>query len=162
MGKLNGEPISCISAVRYNYNFNFIGIYIVKSQWRKQGFGLKTWQQALNLINQKPAALDAVLQQVDNYHKFGFKPTHNHCRYQGIIKGQISEDIIDLKTINFEQLCRYDSQYFPAYRPQFLKQWINQPHGTGYGIINNNELASKGCLHNLLSSPRSSDFVSIA
>ena len=32
IGELNGEPISCISVVRYSQNFSFIGIYIVKSE----------------------------------------------------------------------------------------------------------------------------------
>ena len=146
IGELNGEPISCISAVRYNQNFNFIGIYIVKEEWRKKGFGLKTWHEALKLINNKPAALDSVLQQVDNYRKFGFNPAHSHCRHQGTIKGQISNDVIDLKTINFEQLCRYDSRYFPCDRSHFLQAWINQPHGTGYAIVNNGDLVGYGVI----------------
>jgi hypothetical protein len=40
---------------------------IVKPEERKKGFGLKTWLEALKLISNQPAALDAVLQQVNNY-----------------------------------------------------------------------------------------------
>jgi predicted GNAT family N-acyltransferase len=146
IGELNGEPISCISVVRYNANFNFIGIYIVKSEHRKKGYGLKTWHEAFKLIPNQPAALDAVLQQVDNYAKFGFKPAHSHLRYQGIINGKIDSEVRDLKTIDFEKLCNYDQQYFPSYRPHFLSTWINQPHGKGYAIINNDELLGYGVI----------------
>ncbi|MDJ0554210.1 MAG: GNAT family N-acetyltransferase [Microcoleaceae cyanobacterium MO_207.B10] len=146
IGELNGQPISCISAVRYNQKFSFIGIYMVKPEWRKQGFGIKIWQEALRLIDNQPAALDAVLEQVDTYKKSGFKPAHHHLRYQGIISGSISEDIRDLKTINFEQICLYDSHYFPAERPHFLKTWINQSHGTGYGIVNDGNLVGYGVI----------------
>lgn len=139
IGELNGKPISCISVISYNSDFNFIGIYIVKPEERKKGFGLKTWQEAFKLIPNQSKALDAVLEQVNTYQKSGFKPAHSHLRYEGIIQGEISQDLVDLKTINFEKLCRYDNQYFPGYRPNFLHQWINQTHGKGYAIINNND-----------------------
>ncbi len=102
IGELNGQPISCISVVRYSQKFSFIGVYIVKPEWRKKGFGLKTWQEALKLINNQPTGLDAVLEQVNIYRKCGFKTAHHHLRYHGIIPGEISQDIKDLKTINFE------------------------------------------------------------
>ncbi|WP_292796013.1 GNAT family N-acetyltransferase [Nostoc sp. NMS7] len=70
IGELNGQPISCISVVRYSNKFNFIGIYIVKPEERKRGFGLKTWLEAFKLIPNQPAALDAVLEQVKNYQRF--------------------------------------------------------------------------------------------
>lgn len=146
IGELNGQPISCISVVRYSPKFNFIGLYIVKPEERKKGFGLKIWQEALNLIPNQTAALDAVLQQVNNYQKFGFQPTHSHLRYQGIITGKISPDIRNLKTIDFEQLCRYDEQYFPGSRPHFLSTWINQPHGQGYAIFNEDNLVGYGVI----------------
>ncbi len=138
IGELNGIPISCISVVRYKENFNFIGIYIVKPEYRKQGYGIKTWEEAFKLIPHQGAALDAVLQQVSNYEKYGFKATHSHLRYRGVIEGKIAEDVVDIKTVNFEKICHYDSQYFPSYRPNFLHQWINQPNGKGYAVIDNN------------------------
>lgn len=146
IGELNGEPISSISAVRYSQNFSFIGLFIVKPEWRKKGFGLKMWQEALKLINNRPAALDAVLEQVNIYHKSGFETSHSHLRYQGIISGEISPDIQELNTINFEQICSYDRLYFPAERPNFLKAWINQSNGKSYGIINDGNLVGYGVI----------------
>ncbi|MEH1836702.1 MAG: GNAT family N-acetyltransferase [Nostoc sp.] len=146
IGELNGNPISSIVVARYSESFNFIGLYIVKSEYRKQGYGLKTWHEALKLISHESAALDTVLEQVNNYKKFGFKSAHSHLRYQGIINGKIAEDVIDLKTVNFDQLCRYDSQYFPSSRPLFLKTWINQPSGQGYAVVNNGELLGYGVI----------------
>jgi predicted GNAT family N-acyltransferase len=146
IGELNGNPISSISVARYNENFNFIGLYIVKPEYRKQGYGLKTWHEALKLIPNQSASLDAVLQQVNNYKKFGFEPAHYHLRYQGIIHGKIAEDVMDLKTVNFDQLCRYDSQYFPSFRPQFLQTWIIQPNCQGYAVVNDGELLGYGVI----------------
>jgi GNAT superfamily N-acetyltransferase len=136
IGELNGQPISSISLVKYNFHFNFIGLYLVKPEARNKGYGLKTWQEAMKLINHEILALDAVLKQVHNYQKFGFKSAHSHIRYQGKISGKISADLQDVKNINFEQLCRYDRQYFPGDRPHFLANWIQQPQGQGYALIN--------------------------
>lgn len=146
IGELNGKPISCISIVRYPSGFNFVGIYIVKPEQRKKGFGLKTWTEAFKLIPQQSAALDAVLQQVSNYQKFGFQPAHSHLRYQGKVTGKISSDVINIKAVDFAQLCDYDQQYFPSYRSHFLTQWINQPHGQGYAIIKNDNLLGYGVI----------------
>jgi hypothetical protein len=146
IGELNGKPISCISIVRYSSGFNFVGIYIVKPEERNKGFGLKTWTEAFKLIHHQSAGLDAVLQQVSNYQKFGFQPTHSHLRYQGIVSGKISPDVRDIKIIDFSQLCDYDQQYFPSYRSHFLSQWINQPHAQGYGIINDGTLVGYGVI----------------
>ncbi|MBW4625327.1 MAG: GNAT family N-acetyltransferase [Brasilonema octagenarum HA4186-MV1] len=152
IGELNGKPISCISVLRYSAEFNFIGFYIVKPEERKKGFGLKTWQEALKLISNQPAGLDAILQQVNKYQKFGFKPVYSHLGYQGIITGKISSDVRDLKTIDFDQLCHYDRRYFPSYRPDFLSTWINQPHGQGYAIINDADLVGYGVIRKAIDS----------
>lgn len=146
IGKLNGIPISCISVVRYNPNFSFIGMYIVKPEFRRQGYGLKTFQEAIKLLDNKPAALDAVFQQVDNYKKWGFKVDHLHLRYGGVIQGQISQDIIELTKVNFDQLCAYDSQYFPHHRSVFLESWIKQPNSKGYAVIQDNKILGYGVI----------------
>lgn len=146
IGELNGEAVSCISVIRYHEDFNFIGLYIVKPELRKQGLGLKTWTEAFKLIPEQSAALDAVLQQVSNYQKFGFQSTHSHLRYEGIITGKLDADVMDIKNLDFEQLCLYDRQYFPSDRQKFLTQWINQPHGQGYAIITNGQILGYGVI----------------
>lgn len=146
IGELDGVPISSISVVRYNENFNFIGLYIVKPEYRHQGYGLKTFQAAFDLIPEKQAALDAVLEQINNYATWGFKSVHSHLRYRGVISAHTFSDVVDLKSVNFEQLCHYDAQYFPSYRPQFLNTWINQPNSQGYAIIDQEEILGYGVI----------------
>jgi len=50
IGLLNGEPIASISAVKYNENFGFIGLYIVRPAFRGRGYGLQLWQRGLNYL----------------------------------------------------------------------------------------------------------------
>lgn len=147
IGEINGEPISSISAVRYDETFGFIGLYIVKPKWRNQGFGWKTWNAGLNLLGKRNMALDGVLAQVDNYRKFGFQPAYRHVRYAGLgIVTDIHQSILPLSEIQIEKLINYDRQYFPSNRPQFLQKWINQPESTAVGFVQHDRLFGYGVL----------------
>jgi len=147
IGEINGEPISSISAVRYDETFGFLGLYIVKPNWRGKGFGLKTWNAGLNLLGNRNIALDGVLAQVDNYRKFGFQPAYRHVRYAGLgITTNIHQSILPLSDLQIEKLINYDRQYFPTNRPQFLKKWINQPESTAVGFVQHDRLSGYGVL----------------
>lgn len=147
MGEINGEPISSISAVRYDETFGFIGLYIVKPNWRSQGFGLQTWNAGLELLGNRNIALDGVLAQLENYRKFGFKPAYRHLRYAGLgMATDTNKDIVPLSVVPIEKLLNYDRQYFPTPRLQFLQKWINQPENAAYGFLKNDNLSGYGVL----------------
>lgn len=146
IGELDGVPIGCISVVKYSENCHFIGLYIVRPEYRGKGYGLKIWREAFRLIPGKAAALDAVLEQVATYERAGFRAAHSHLRYEGTFEGKPSTDALALKTIEIESLCRYDRRYFPSERRRFLETWIAQPNGRGYAIENEGELAGYGLI----------------
>lgn len=60
VGLLDGEPIATISAVKYNQEFGFIGFYIVKPEYRGQGYGWQIWQRALDYLQGCNIGLDGV------------------------------------------------------------------------------------------------------
>jgi hypothetical protein len=147
IGEINGTPISSISAVKYGDAFAFIGIYIVQPAWRGQGYGLQTWNAAGNLLGNIPTALDAVLQQANNYSKFGFKPAYHHLRYQGIGQaGIIPQGVVSLTDIPFADVLNYDNNHFPASRSAFLQAWINHPEHCGYAMIKEGSLCGYGVI----------------
>ncbi|MBE9223927.1 GNAT family N-acetyltransferase [Phormidium sp. LEGE 05292] len=147
MGEINGEPISSISAVRYDDKFGFIGLYIVQPNWRGQGFGLQTWNAGLKLLGDRNIALDGVLAQVENYRKFGFQLAYRHVRYAGLgMTTEINKSLVLLSDVGMEKLLNYDRQYFPTPRPQFLQKWINQPENAAYGFLKNDNLSGYGVL----------------
>ena len=41
MGRLDGEPVACISVVRYGATYGFLGFYICRPEFRGQGLGLQ-------------------------------------------------------------------------------------------------------------------------
>jgi len=116
MGFLNGKPISCISAVSYGKDFGFIGLYIVHSDHRNKGYGIKIWDKAINYLKTQNIGLDGVVAQQENYKKSGFKLAYKNIRYQG--KGKQyeinSNNIVKLNLISFKELVQYDKKFFPV------------------------------------------------
>jgi GNAT superfamily N-acetyltransferase len=47
VGELADKPVACISCVAYHDSFGFLGQYIVKPEFRGQGYGLLTWQAGM-------------------------------------------------------------------------------------------------------------------
>ncbi len=148
VGLLDGQPIACISGVKYADDFGFIGFYIVKPEWRNQGFGIRLWQTAMNYLQGRNIGLDGVIEQQHNYQKSGFHIACRHVRYQGanIAKPVPLTGIVAMDSVPFEHLLDYDRRYFPAPRAGFLQSWIQQRQGaalamrvddkiTGYGVI---------------------------
>ena len=48
--ELAGEPVGCVSAVSYGRRYGFVGLYIVRPEFRGQGHGLRLWHAALHRL----------------------------------------------------------------------------------------------------------------
>ena len=147
VGELNNEPVGSISAVAYSRHFGFLGYYIIKPQFRGQGFGMKLWRAAMLYLGaERNIGLDGVIAQQENYKKSGFQIAYNHIRYETTGGGVVPDGIVKLTNVPEEELVGYDRELFPAERQQFLRFWIKQPssaalgvvregHAVGYGVI---------------------------
>jgi len=125
IGKLKGEPISCISGVKYG-DFGFLGLYIVRPQYRGQGYGLPLWQKAVEYLGDINIGLDGVPAQVENYQKSGFNLCHGSLRFAGKISVQENESghIVPADESYLSQIIAYDALHFPGSRGEFLKGWF--------------------------------------
>ncbi|SFD33123.1 GNAT family N-acetyltransferase [Pseudoalteromonas denitrificans] len=155
LGILNNQPIACISIVKYPDNFSFLGFYIVKPEFRGQGYGFQLWQHAIKQLSKYNIALDGVIEQQNNYKKSGFKFAYSNIRYQGISKTntintenspQLLTDLLHYKPNIVNEIISYDKDFFPTDRRIFLKAWLNQTKSkviiqlekgkiSGYGVI---------------------------
>ncbi|MBD2772359.1 GNAT family N-acetyltransferase [Iningainema tapete] len=147
VGELNNELVASISAIAYSVHFAVIGFYIVKPQFRGQGFGMKMWRAAMAYVGTEcNISLDGVLAQQENYQKSGFQIAYRHIRYEAKGGGVVPEGIVELKTVPFEKLVAYDRQLFPAERKQFLRLWINQPNSTALGVVRDGHIVGYGVI----------------
>ena len=128
-------PIGCVSAVRYGSGFGFLGLYIVKAEYRGRGLGLELWQAALDRFGDRIVGLDGVVAQQENYRKSGFRLAFRNIRQRGAGGGAAPAGLTDLLTVPIEEIVRYDGSAFPAPREEFLKSWIRQPQAVALGAV---------------------------
>jgi GNAT superfamily N-acetyltransferase len=148
IGLLGDQPIATISAVRYGGSFGFLGFYIVKPEYRGQGYGIQIWNTAMEYLAGRNIGLDGVVEQQDNYKKSGFQTAYRNIRYEGIGSGSTSQysSILQLSSFPFEVVISYDRPFFPIERPSFLNAWINQPASYAVGAMRNDSLAGYGVI----------------
>ncbi|MEO7223591.1 MAG: GNAT family N-acetyltransferase [Devosia sp.] len=126
MGWLDGEPIGCVSVVKYDRSFAFLGLYIVRPKWRGEGYGKAIWDAGIAGAGNRTIGLDGVVGQQDNYRESGFALAHRSARWGGVVVGAevvdariraLTPDLIPAVEI-------FDRRCFPKPRPRFLSAWL--------------------------------------
>jgi ribosomal protein S18 acetylase RimI-like enzyme len=146
-GKYNDQIIATISAVKYGSDFGFIGLYIVKDEFRGKGFGFKLWEAAIASLSSRNIGLDGVLAQQDNYKKSGFELAHRNIRLAGkSAKSTLATRAIASEHIVFNDIANYDSQFFPDERSAFLKNWISPENSQTLVIVENSRILGYGSI----------------
>ncbi len=134
VGRLDGRPVTCISVVRYETHFGFLGFYIARPEVRGQGYGIRIWRAGMEWLAGRNVGLDGVVAQQGNYRKSGFVLAWNNIRYEGPLGSQpvpAGIDLVDIRTVPFDRLAAYDRRFFPARRDAFLAGWIGVPGRQG-------------------------------
>ncbi|MDX2618008.1 GNAT family N-acetyltransferase [Streptomyces sp. WI03-5b] len=149
LGKLDAEPVTCVSAVRYGARYGFIGFYIAKPPVRGQGYGIQAWRAAMKHLEGRNVGLDGVVEQQDNYRRSGFRTAWNHVRYAGVphaeeAPGDIT--LVDAGTVPFGTPASYDRRFFPGPRDAFLSLWVAVPGHTALVALRDGELRGFGAV----------------
>ncbi|MEU7725770.1 GNAT family N-acetyltransferase [Streptomyces sp. NPDC040724] len=168
VGRLDGEPVACISAVRYGAGFGFIGLYIARPAFRGQGYGIRLWHAGMERLDGRLVGLDGVVAQQGNYRKSGFLPAWNNVRYEGVPEGYDGGDgesdggaenetgngngtgagvaIVDAASLPFGLLAAYDRRFFPEPRPAFLSAWTALPGRTALAAVRDGRIEGLGVI----------------
>ena len=146
IGMLRGEPIGCISAVAYDERFGFIGLYLVKPQFRGMGFGMRIWQHGMAYLGNRNVGLDGVVAQQANYRKSGFQLAYRNIRFQGVVEGMVSARVSRVSGLPFDQLVDYDQRFFAARRPRFLREWLSQADSVALAVVQDARITGYGVL----------------
>ena len=146
IGLIHGKPVGCISAVAYDEQFGFIGLYIVKPEYRDKGLGIQLFRAGMKYLGSRNIGLNAVLAQQSTFEKSGFKTALRHVRFTAEGDGVDEEtpDVVDLDSFPFAHAVAYDQAIFQAPRQRFLEHWLEPPNGTALGIRENGRLAGYG------------------
>ena len=168
IGECNGKAIAVGSAVVYDEQFAFCGLYIVHPDYRGQGYGLQLTRERLRYVDQRNAGIDGVVENISIYERIGYRLAYHNIRYQGIAAALTvdAQAIKPLSQITFDQISTYDRQCFPATRNTFLNTWINQPDALALGFVEDGLLKGFGvrrqCIEGHKIGPLFSDNTDIA
>jgi GNAT superfamily N-acetyltransferase len=144
-----GELAGGGSIVRHNPHFGFMGLFILRPEFRGQGLGEYLWftrrDHLLSRLTPLPGhatgtmGLDAVTSMIPFYAKGGFVPHHRHCRYEALPNAsstegcpppradRIIDQITPLNSVPRAAIEAFDSRCFPGSRTLFLNAWLTQP-----------------------------------
>jgi len=145
LGILDGEPIAAISLVKYDDGFAFLGLYIVRPEWRGRGHGMAMWRAAMERAGTRIVGLDGVVEQQENYSRSGFRLDRRNVRYSGQGGGSpVPDGLAPLADVPLEAILRYDARIFPADRTRFLDNWLRMPGATGLAALRDGALTGYG------------------
>jgi GNAT superfamily N-acetyltransferase len=136
------ELIGGGSLVSYAGEFGFMGLYIMKPEYRSQGIGRLLWNQRKNtlLSRLKPQAaigMDGVVAMQPFYHRGGFELAFTDERHENI--GKIYSQHPAVSPITNDDLAAvldFDLHCFGFDRKQFMQAWLFQSEGQSFKFTN--------------------------
>jgi ribosomal protein S18 acetylase RimI-like enzyme len=142
----NGELIAGGAIISYGGEFGFMGLFIVKSQYRNIGIGNKLWHTRKNLLLNRlndgaTIGMDGILAMQPYYQKGGFNVAFRDERYE--LKGKeynYSDHVTTILPEDFPEIMRYDKLCFGYHRTQFLNQWLSMPDSRAIKYKYKNEI----------------------
>jgi GNAT superfamily N-acetyltransferase len=146
---VENEPVGCISVVRYDSAFGFLGLYIVRPEFRGRGYGRSLWRTGLVHLDGCIVGLDGVVAQQANYARSGFELAYRNVRYVGVASGQYIVHDPRVKSVDEEfvdAISSFDRRYFPTERKTFLQSWLTSNGRKALVFIDDGDLQGYGVL----------------
>jgi GNAT superfamily N-acetyltransferase len=144
--EIDGELIGGGSIVAYEKKYGFIGLFIMRPEYRGRGLGNHLWHELIRRLLARLDAdaaigLDGVFNMQDYYARGGFRFVCRDLRFEG--RGRDlpqPKGITEVSTVSFERIDAYDRRHFPAPRSRFLQAWIHRPGGHALAVVDGDEI----------------------
>ncbi|MEU2250757.1 GNAT family N-acetyltransferase [Streptomyces sp. NPDC019224] len=157
-GRLDGTPVSCVSAVRHGPGFGFLGFWLTRPELRGQGYGSRLWAAGTERLAGRLTGLDGVTERQPDYRKAGFRTAWTNLRHEGLAPLDVAPPpgvtLVDVRTLPFGRITAYDRRFFPAERDGFLAAWTTAPGRTAFAALYEGEVRGLGVLRACRTSSR--------
>ena len=129
--QVDGKPIACVSGVRYDDSFGFMGCYLVREQFRGQGYGLAIHESGRAHWRVAPRAATACWRTWRNTRK-SVAFTHiatlaTRAAGRKNADWRQGAEVVDVRETPLSLVEELDRACFPAPRRTFLEASINRP-----------------------------------
>jgi len=144
--EIDGELIGGGSIVAYEKKYGFMGLFIMRPEYRGRGLGDQLWHELNRRLLARLDAdaailLEGVFNMQDYYARGGFHFVCRDLRFEGWgMDLPQPEGIIEVSALPFERIDAYDRRHFPAPRSRFLQDWINRPGGHALAAVDGDEI----------------------
>lgn len=143
---LEDKLIAGGAIVSYNNEFGFMGLFIVKPEFRGKEIGKKLWYQRRDTLLKRlndgaSIGMDGVVAMQHFYEKGGFKIAFRDERYEKIgIEFNVDQNISTINNDDLKSILEYDKVCFGFSRQQFLKPWLALPGNKTFKYIEDGKL----------------------
>jgi GNAT superfamily N-acetyltransferase len=125
-GYIDDQLIGSISAVRYQNDFAFIGLYIMLPEYRQQGISKPLVERALEMTDGIVTGIDGVVAMQPTYSRYGFRIAHRNIRFEGFLTSTKHDNDASIEINSPELLKELDKKIFGTARDKFLESWVTQ------------------------------------
>ncbi len=147
---VGGELIGSASIVSYAGKQGFVGLFIVRPEWRGKGLGTQFWNFLIPRMRERldvgaPASLDGVFAMQAYYAKSGFVFTHRNLRMEGVGSQACPDSsLVELESLELDEVVDYDTLHFGTPRREFWKHWLRPSGGIALALPGSGGLAGMG------------------
>ncbi len=142
----NDEMVAGGAIISYSGAFGFMGLYIVRPDYRGSGVGRRLWylrrDTLLNRLDENASiGMDGVVDMQPFYQKGGFEIAFRDERYQRMGETFSSSPYIKiLQPSNVAQVQAYDRTCFGFERSSFLDAWLSMENSHVFTYIRRDQL----------------------
>ena len=140
---VDGARAAVILVVNHDPVTAFLGLYICQPTFRGRGIGYALWSHALAHAGGRTIGLDGVPDQEGNYAKSGFELAGRTSRFEGIIVGQMSEDIREATPDDTLGLAAMEAHAAGFAKNAFMARWV-MPTATRKTLVLDRGVGAEG------------------
>ncbi len=144
---VGNELIAGGAIISYNQEFGFMGLFIVKPEYRAKGYGKALWYRRRDelIARLKPGAsigMDGVVPMQDFYSRGGFQLAFKDERYEKIGSSfSYSTSIREANPSDLPTILAYDETCFGFQRIAFMQAWLSMPDSKTFLINSSGKLS---------------------
>lgn len=124
VAEADGAPVAAISVVNHSPEFAFLGLYIVRPDYRGRGIGLALWHHAVDHAETRIIGLDGVPDQQSNYAASGFERAGSTTRYSGDVGTQVDPEARLAKPEDLARLIELEAEASGIAKPAYMAAWF--------------------------------------
>ncbi len=126
---VDGELVGSGSIVSYGGRLGFVGLFIVRPEFRGQGHGKALWDHMLTTLPERldpgaSMALDGVKAMEATYTRTGFRTIHDDRRMRIVSQAAVMPATVHRITAPVGNVAEFDTRCFGVPRPVFLQLWL--------------------------------------